>query len=97
MDKVMVSIIHERAITDEVLELLQEQGIGKYTAWQGVQGIGQNGPHLGTPVWPALNTVTMVVIDSDRQGRLLEAVRGLQEEYPYIGLRAVVTPVLEMV
>lgn len=97
MDKVMVSIIHERSINDEVLAMLQELGIGKYTAWQAVQGVGETGPHLGTPIWPALNTVTMVVIAADFKDRLLEAVRALQEEFPYIGLRAVATPVLDMV
>ncbi len=96
MDKVMVTLILERSIEDEVQTMLQGLGIGKHTTWQGVQGVGENGPHLGTPIWPSLNTVTMVVIESAYQGRLLDAVRALQEEFPYVGLRAVVTPVLEM-
>jgi hypothetical protein len=97
VDKVAVFVIYDRAIDEEVLAALQECGISTYTRWHNASGVGSTGPHQGDHVWPALNNVLMAVIDSGSQGRVLERLRALREDFPYIGLRALVVPVLDVV
>ena len=97
MDKVAVFVIYDRAIDEEVLAALQECGIGSYTRWHNASGVGTTGPHQGDNVWPALNNVLLAVIDPQSQGRTLERLRALREDFPYTGLRAVVVPVLDMI
>jgi hypothetical protein len=97
VDKVAVWLFYDRAIDEEVLEVLTSCRVEQYTRWHDVSGVGSTGPHLGDHVWPALNNVTMAVVPAARSAEILDGVRRLQEDFPFTGLRAVVLPVLEMV
>lgn len=94
---VMVYLIYDRAIDEEVLDLLQELEIKYYTKWKDVLGVGRNDPHLGDSVWPGLNNVLFIIIDDEKKTSLLESVVALQRRFPSVGLRAFVVPVLESV
>jgi hypothetical protein len=97
VDKIAVFVIYDRAIDEEVLAALQECEIRSYTRWHNASGVGTTGPHQGDNVWPALNNVLLAVTDPERQGRILERLRALREDFPYVGLRAFAVPVLEMI
>ncbi len=97
MDKVAVFVIYDRAIDEEVLNALGECGVQTYTRWHNATGVGSTGPHQGDTVWPALNNVLMAVIEPESQGKILERLSALREDYPYTGLRALAVPVLEMI
>jgi hypothetical protein len=97
VDKVAVLIFYDRAMDEEVMEVLTSCCVEHYTRWHDVSGVGTTGPHLGDHVWPALNNVMMAVVTEERKGDILERVQELQEEFPFTGLRAVVLPVLDMV
>jgi hypothetical protein len=71
--------------------------IDKYTRWHDASGVGESGPHLGDHIWPALNNVMMTVVTMEKKDEILSKVRALQEEFPFVGLRAVVLPVLDMI
>jgi hypothetical protein len=97
VDKVTVFVIYDRAIDEEVLSALGECGINTYTRWHNATGVGSTGPHQGDHVWPAMNNVLMAVIEAASQDRVMDRLRALREEFPFIGLRALVVPVLDMV
>ena len=97
MDKVAVWVFYDRAIDEEVLEVLTSCGVEQYTRWHDVSGVGSTGPHLGDHVWPALNNVMMAVVPSERSADILDRVRRLREDFPFTGLRALALPVLDMV
>jgi hypothetical protein len=97
VDKVAVLIFYDRAIDEEVLEILTSCCIEHYTRWHDVSGVGSTGAHLGDHVWPAMNNVMITVVQQERTSEILERVRRLQEDFPFTGLRAVVLPVLDMV
>jgi hypothetical protein len=97
VDKVAVLIFYDRAIDEEVLDVLTSCCIDNYTRWHDVSGVGSTGPHLGDHVWPAMNNVMITVVPEDRKVEILERVRRLQKDFPFTGLRAVVLPVLDMV
>jgi hypothetical protein len=90
-------IIYDRAIDEEVLDILRSCCLENYTRWQDVSGVGSTGPHLGDHIWPALNNVMMAVVPAERQSEILERVRSLQEDFSFTGLRAVTLPVLDMI
>jgi hypothetical protein len=97
MDKVSVFIIYDRAIDEEILDTLTVCCIDRYTRWHDASGVGESGPHLGDHIWPALNNVMMTVVEVEKKDEILKKIRALQEEFPFVGLRAVVLPVLDMV
>lgn len=96
-DTVMVYIIYDRAIDEEVIEVLGGLEIKYYTKWKDVVGVGRNDPHLGDHVWPGLNNIIMSVVDDKKEKKLLELIKAVQESFPTVGLRAFVVPVLDMV
>ena len=97
MNRVMVMIVHDRAIDEEVKDLLDALDLKYYTKWKDVVGVGEKDPHLGDHVWPGLNNVTMVVTEEGKEQRIVKSVKALQEMFPSVGLRAFVLPVLDMV
>jgi len=97
MNRVMVLIIHDRAIDEEVGDLLSALDLQYYTKWKDVVGVGEKDPHLGDHVWPGLNNVTMVVVEEGKEEKLMKSVKALQAAFPSVGLRAFVVPVLDAV
>lgn len=95
MNKIMVLIIHDRAIDEEMGDLLEALEIKYYTKWKDVVGVGEKDPHLGDHVWPGLNNITMVIIDEDNKEELFNSVKSLQAAFPSVGLRAFAVPVLD--
>lgn len=85
----MVMICYNEAIDDEVMEILEACAPANYTKEMGVFGKGTgSGTHLGDDVWPGRNNVLYAACDDDVADRLIEAVRGLREEYREEGLKA---------
>lgn len=97
MDKLMVFLIHDRAIDEEISELFSALELEYYTKWKDVVGVGEKDPHLGDHVWPGLNNVTMVVVEEQKKEKLLKSVKALQAAFPSVGLRAFVVPVIDAV
>ena len=97
MNRVMVLIIHDRAIDEEVGDLLSALDLQYYTKWKDVVGVGEKDPHLGDHVWPGLNNVTMVVVEEGKEEKLMKSIKALQAVFPSVGLRAFVLPVLDAV
>jgi len=95
--KVMMFIVYDRAIDEEVIDLLEGLQIKYYTKWRDAHGVGRHDPHLGDEVWPGLNNVIMVVAEEEKKDILLDLIKSLQTSFPSVGLRAFVVPVLDMV
>lgn len=95
----MVMIVYNQAIDEEVLELLGEVGIDRYTKWQRVLGKGEaSNPRLDTPVWPGANMVLGLVIKEKRRlQRLLKGLKKLDAEMGDKGLFAFRWPVERIV
>ena len=87
-----------KAFYDEVIEVLDKQGIRGFTFWEEVQGRGHvdGEPHYGTHAWPTLNSALVTFIEDDKVEPLLEAIRQLDATAPQQGIRAFVLPVEKM-
>ena len=94
---VMVFIVYDRAIDEEVIDLLEKMDLSYYTKWRDALGVGRHDPHLGDEIWPGLNNAVMVVAGEEKKDILLDSVKSLQTSFPSVGLRAFIVPVLDAV
>jgi len=93
----MVFIMYNIAINNEVMEILKEVGIKDYTRWERTTGCGQtSGPHLGTHVWPPVNSVLAVAVEDDKKNRLIERIKELRQKHGKKDVKAFVLPLEEM-
>lgn len=87
-----VLIIHNQGIGEEVMESLDRLGIRGFSRWNQVQGRGTHTgePHMGSHVWPSLNSAILTVIPDDQVPELLEAVHTIDRRVEQEGIRAFV-------
>jgi hypothetical protein len=84
-----VLIVHNSAIDSEVTEALNETGIDRYTKFPNALGKGDSSPpHFNTPVWPGLNTVTMVIVEPAKAAQLMQVVRQMRQRLGTEGIKA---------
>jgi len=94
-----VMIVFNHGITEEVNEALEELNIRGYTRFLNVHGQGSvdGEPHLGSHIWPSLNSVVLTIIEDDKVESLLEKVKEINSEAEKQGIHAYVFPVEKMV
>lgn len=87
-----VFISHNQAITEEVLDILDDLVIRGFTQWTEINGQGteRGEPHFGTHTWPSLNNALLTVIPDDKVSKLLEKLTALNNQVEEQGLRAFV-------
>ena len=94
----LVIICYNVAIHEEALEILKEVGIQSYTKFEKVQGVGKlSGPHLGTHIWPAINSVMIIALEDEKKDKLIERIKELRKKLGKEGVKAFVLPVEEIV
>jgi len=93
----LVIICYNVAIHEEVLEVLEGLEIKSYTRFKEAQGVGRlSGPHLGTHIWPAINSVLIVALEEDKKDKLIEKIRDLRKQLGKEGVKAFVLPLEEI-
>ena len=93
----MVFIMYNIAINDEVMEILKDVGIEYYTRWEMVSGRGQtSGSHLGTHVWPPVNSVLAIAVEDDKKDKLIEKIKEARKKLGKEGIKAFVLPLEEI-
>ena len=97
MNELMIFIVYDRAIDEELMDVLEGLDVVYYTKWPDILGVGRHDPHLGDEVWPGMNNAVMAVVDGEKREKLLERVKSLQASFSSVGLRAFVVPVIAMV
>lgn len=93
----MVFVVFNEGIEAEVMEGLATCHVESYTKLDKVHGVGKlSGPHMGTHIWPASNTLLMIGCEDNTKDQILEAVRKLRGAFPREGVKAFVLPMEEM-
>ena len=88
----LVFIICDQGIEPDVMEILQQRGLMHYTNWGNCRGSGETGIRQGTPVWPGLNTVVMVLMDEAGLAPLVQQLHARRDTFPITpGLKLIVT------
>ena len=93
----LIIICYNVAIHQEVMEVLKETGVKNYTRFERAQGVGDlAGPHLGTNVWPAVNSVMIIALEDEKKDKLIEKIKELRKNLGKEGVKAFVLPVEEI-
>ena len=93
----MIFIVYNIAINEEVMEIIKKAGIENYTRWERVTGVGKiSGLHMGTHVWPAVNSVLAVAVEDDKKDKLIEQIKEARKKLGKEGIKAFVLPLEEM-
>jgi hypothetical protein len=58
----LLLIVCDQGVEPDVMEVFKRHGLKHYTRWTDCQGSGETGLREGTPVWPGLNSIVMVVL-----------------------------------
>jgi len=95
----LILLVLNQAIEDEVLKIFEDLGIRGYTKISDVYGQGSNKgePHLGTHVWPEINTLIFTVVLDEKVENLIKAIENLNSRFEEEGLHAFVLNVEKMI
>jgi hypothetical protein len=96
-NEIMIFVVYDRAIDEEINDVLNRLDMRYYTKWKDVVGVGRHDPHLGDPVWPGLNNVLMIVTQREKKEGLLDQIRTVRSQFASAGLRVFVLPVMETI
>ncbi len=90
----MFLIVSNIGIHEEIIDILKECEVIEYTRIERVQGVGKSsGPHLGTNIWPSLNTLFFTVVEDEKEKLLIEKFKEAKERYKKEGLKVFVLSV----
>jgi len=92
MDNKLVYIICDQGVEPDVMEVIKARGHEHYTRWGECQGSGETGLREGTPVWPGLNAVILLVIEAPEVEPLVSQLHEMRDSFPMTpGLKLIVT------
>jgi nitrogen regulatory protein PII len=85
-----IMIIFNQALSEDIVELLDELEVRGFTKFNDLQGRGaQLGePRMGTHTWPALNNAILVVTEEEKAGKLISRLQDMNQESEEQGLKA---------
>ena len=95
----LILLVYNAAISEEVIEALQEIGVENYTKWDRVLGKGPiSGPHFDSDIWPGVNSMLAIAVEDEKKDKIMAKVRELKlkESIAKQGIRAFVLPLEEM-
>jgi len=88
----LLLIVCDQGVEPDVMEALKRHELPHYTRWTDVQGSGETGLHEGTPVWPGLNTMVMVVLPEEKVEPLRADLHEVRDSFAIRpGLKMIVT------
>ena len=92
-------IIFNQALSEEIVELLDELDIRGFTKFNELQGRGseKGEPRMGTHTWPALNNAIYAFMVPEKAGKLIAALNDLNNSGEDQGLKAFSWDVEEVV
>ncbi|MCK5879985.1 MAG: hypothetical protein KAH24_09395 [Holophagae bacterium] len=93
----MLIVVYNDILDNAVREFLDEMDVSGFTELDGVKGKGhQTGYHLGTPVYPDLNNMLLIIEDDEKLNELVKRLKSMNEEFPEEGLKMFTVPVAEL-
>lgn len=90
----LLFITYDADFDEEVMEILNSQGITGFTKWDRVLGKGKNSePRLDNAVWPGFNCAVAAVISDEEQEKIMETLTKFSLQLDGKGFKVFVLPV----
>jgi hypothetical protein len=85
---IRIEIIANHSVEENILEALQEQGMGKYyTKYPNIIGVGSSGPRMGDAVWPEENFALVIWCGEEEARGIERTVAKVKERFPDEGVK----------
>ena len=94
-----IMITYNQAFYDDIVEVLNQNGVKGYTEWDEIKGHGSvsGEPHLGSHAWPTLNNAIFTIMEDTQVDGVLNDLHAKDEKTPELGLRAFVWNIEKMI
>lgn len=94
-----IMITYNQAFYDDIVEVLNKNGVKGYTEWDEIKGHGSvtGEPHLGSHAWPTLNNTIISVMEDAQVDGVLNDLHDKDVKAPELGLRAFVWHIEKMI
>ena len=94
-----ILITYNQAYYEDIVAVLNMNGVKGYTEWDEIKGHGgvEGEPHLGSHAWPTLNNAIISVMEDERVDGVLSELHARDEKAPELGLRAFVWNIEKMI
>lgn len=91
-----IMVVHNSALKANVLDIFKKNNIQKYTQIDEVKGRGGSSePHLGTHIWPGINSITFSVVEEELSKKIIPEFKKLKEKFRREGIKLFILPVEE--
>jgi hypothetical protein len=89
--KLVIAIVDSGVVPD-VMRVLEELGIRRWTRWSGVHGAGERNIREGTPVWPGSNEVLLLALPPEQVQPLVDRCHEVRRSFPLEpGMKFIIT------
>ncbi len=94
----LVHISFRFEYTDQVEEILDEEGVEDFVRYPMMEGLDQDGKHYGSQVFPGSVTVMQALVPDERLQGVLDRLQSFRErKKAHNHLRAAVLPVEQVI
>ena len=77
-----VTVIFESGVLLDIMRVLEEQGIRRWTRLSDAKGAGERNVHEGTAVWPRHNEVLLLVMPEEAVRPLIDRCHEVRDSFP---------------
>ncbi len=94
-----VFVVFNQALTEQVEQAFSSLAIHGYSQWPEMHGAGsmKGEPHLGTHIWPTLNTGMLTIVEDNVVPKLLSKIQKIDKSAERQGMHAFVWNIEAMV
>jgi hypothetical protein len=91
----LLTVVFDQGVEPDVMELLERLGLDHFTKFTDVSGAGETGRHEGDPIWPGLNTMLLLYMETGRVDEFVERMHAIRDSFPVTpGMKIIVTPAI---
>ena len=92
-DTQLVILVMDQGVEIDVMEAMTELGLEHFTRFSDISGSGETGRRVGSPIWPGLNTVLLLVIPALQVQPLIDRCHAIRDSFPITpGMKFIVLP-----
>ncbi len=89
--KLVIAILDSGVLPD-IMSVLEELSIRQWTRWSNVHGAGERNTREGTPIWPGLNEMLLLVLPPEQVQPLIDRCHQIRRSFPREpGMKFIVT------
>jgi hypothetical protein len=88
----LVIAVFDSGVLPDFMAVLEELGLRRWTRWSDAHGAGERNTREGTPIWPGLNEVMLLVLPPEQVQPLVDRCHEVRRSFPLEpGMKFIVT------